>query len=69
MFALWVLFEVLNILYSYYWDIVQDWGLLRSGWRSHHPLLCDKLVLSNHRWYYACVALNLCFRVFSIGLT
>ena len=66
LFALWVSFVSLNVLYSYYWDVAQDWGLLRSSLRSRHPLLRDEVALSSTRWYYACVLANLCLRVLSV---
>jgi len=51
--------------YSCAWDFYMDWGLLRPN--AAHPMLRDKLQLSQPWIYFASMALNLVLRVLWIG--
>lgn len=65
-FVIWVVLVVLNVTYSFYWDVVQDWGLLRSSYYSKHPFLRNQIMIPDPKVYYVCMLLNLFFRVVSV---
>ncbi|KAK1562488.1 hypothetical protein Q3G72_012728 [Acer saccharum] len=44
-----------------YWDIVMDWGLLRRN--SRNRWLRDKLILTNRRFYFIAMVLNIILRL------
>ncbi|PIN10838.1 putative small molecule transporter [Handroanthus impetiginosus] len=48
-------------IYSTYWDIVIDWGLLRRDARN--PWLRDKLLISNKAVYYVAIVVNIILRL------
>ncbi|KAG8384674.1 hypothetical protein BUALT_Bualt04G0142600 [Buddleja alternifolia] len=48
-------------IYSTYWDIVIDWGLLRKN--SKNPWLRDKLLISNKAVYFLAVVVNILLRL------
>ncbi|KAI7750441.1 hypothetical protein M8C21_004694, partial [Ambrosia artemisiifolia] len=48
-------------IFSTYWDIVMDWGLLTKN--SHNPLLRDKLILPSRSIYFIAMVLNVILRL------
>ncbi|KAH6792002.1 EXS family protein [Perilla frutescens var. hirtella] len=48
-------------IYSTYWDIVIDWGLLRRN--SRNPWLRDKLLISNKAVYFVAILVNILLRL------
>lgn len=60
-FAAWVVFAIISTLFSFYWDIKHDWGLLEKSRKN--PFLRDNLCYGTNRLYYFLVALNLLFRL------
>ena len=74
--ALWIIVELVNITYSAYWDIAQDWGLFRQSSAGLQPLpllarpssSCIRRLrlVEDVRVYYAAIAADLILRVFSV---
>ncbi|GAA5915343.1 Erd1p [Sporobolomyces salmoneus] len=51
LFTLWVLAVLINSLYSFWWDITNDWGLsllVPSGWSSQHSLQSSYQLVPRH---------------------
>ncbi|KAK4417642.1 Phosphate transporter [Sesamum alatum] len=48
-------------IYSTYWDIVIDWGLLQRN--SRNPWLRDKLLISNKSVYFGAIVVNILLRL------
>jgi hypothetical protein len=57
---LYVPLYIFSTFYSYTWDIVMDWGLLR-GTRSGHKLLRDRLKYPKSFYYFSAIT-NLILR-------
>ncbi|XP_051140634.1 phosphate transporter PHO1 homolog 9-like [Andrographis paniculata] len=51
----------ITTIYSTYWDIVIDWGLLQK--KSKNPWLRDKLLISNKAVYYIAIVANILLRL------
>ena len=66
---LWLVFAIISTIYSYFWDLKMDWGLLdRSQYKNY--LLRKELSYNNKRFYYSAMLMNLILRmswVFSIS--
>lgn len=60
-FAAWVVFATVSTLFSFYWDIKYDWGLL--GDSRKNPFLRDNLCYGSSGVYYFIVAANLLLRL------
>ncbi|XP_073129980.1 phosphate transporter PHO1 homolog 9-like [Henckelia pumila] len=48
-------------IFSTYWDIVMDWGLLRKN--SKNPWLRDKLLVANKAVYFVAIVVNILLRL------
>ncbi|XP_076893222.1 phosphate transporter PHO1 homolog 9-like [Bidens hawaiensis] len=48
-------------IYTTYWDMVKDWGLLRKD--SENPWLRDKLILPNKSIYFVAMVMNVILRL------
>lgn len=51
----------ITTIYSTYWDIVIDWGLLRRN--SRNPWLRDKLLISSKAVYFVAIVVNILLRL------
>lgn len=60
-FAAWVVFAVISTLFSFYWDLKYDWGLLEKSRK--HKYLRDSLNYGSDKLYYSMVAINLLLRL------
>mmetsp|Transcript_2066 Transcript_2066/g.4700 ORF Transcript_2066/g.4700 Transcript_2066/m.4700 type:complete len:825 (+) Transcript_2066:418-2892(+) len=56
--SLWVGAFVVSTLFTYYWDIVFDWGLCKKG----QGLLREHLMLPDKRYYYCAMVIDLVLR-------
>eukprot|EP01113_Clastostelium_recurvatum_P029659 TRINITY_DN3581_c0_g3_i3.p1 TRINITY_DN3581_c0_g3~~TRINITY_DN3581_c0_g3_i3.p1 ORF type:complete len:373 (-),score=41.53 TRINITY_DN3581_c0_g3_i3:59-1051(-) len=64
-YYLWLTFSIINVIYSYYWDIVHDWGLMKFRRNSRHKLLRHHLMVPHHFIYYIAIVGNMIFRLIS----
>lgn len=48
---IWFLFAIINSLFSYYWDVTQDWGLGKFNHSSKNFMLRDTLLLRPGYWF------------------
>lgn len=64
-FGLWLTFALVNVTYSYYWDVVQDWGLFKHDSPRKWPLLRAQLMIAQPYYYYVAMVLNAVFRIIS----
>jgi hypothetical protein len=66
LFRLWILFVVINSLYSFYWDVVVDWNLtlLTTPSTSGPKLwgLRNKIHFASPQLYYTAIALDFLLR-------
>ncbi|EGC37239.1 hypothetical protein DICPUDRAFT_77112 [Dictyostelium purpureum] len=60
----WILFATSGTLYSYYWDVVRDWGLFENNCFRIKPnfLLRDQLLYIYKPFYYYSIISNLIMR-------
>eukprot|EP00906_Rhabdomonas_costata_P026894 RCo038283 len=57
---LWLLSLIINSVYSYYWDVYNDWGL--GSFFSTNLLLRDRMLFPRRWWYYAAIFSDLTLR-------
>eukprot|EP00051_Salpingoeca_urceolata_P019045 m.272962 g.272962 ORF g.272962 m.272962 type:complete len:757 (-) comp19335_c0_seq7:294-2564(-) len=58
-FILWIIAAVVNMTYSFSWDVLRDWGLFRRG--AKHRFLRNKIEY-DPRWYYFAIVADFLFR-------
>jgi hypothetical protein len=59
--VVWLCFAGLSTIYSYFWDLKMDWGLLQPNDRN--PFLRKYISFEPRRNYYAVILLNLVMRL------
>ncbi|KYQ94442.1 hypothetical protein DLAC_04739 [Tieghemostelium lacteum] len=57
---IWIPLATISTLYSFYWDIVKDWGL--GNPKSINPFLRDTLIFHDKNFYYFSIVSNLIMR-------
>lgn len=60
-FAAWVVFAAISTIYSFYWDLAMDWGLLVKG--SKNRFLRDDLSYGGPKIYYFMMVCNFILRL------
>jgi hypothetical protein len=60
-FSAWVAFAAISSLFSFYWDIKQDWGLLEKS--KKNPYLRDTLSYGSAKVYYCIVVVDFILRL------
>lgn len=60
LFYCWICSAIISALYSYYWDLKNDWGFLQPN--SKYRILRDKLHYHQPWIYYCAITINLILR-------
>eukprot|EP01097_Dermamoeba_algensis_P009293 TRINITY_DN6508_c0_g1_i1.p1 TRINITY_DN6508_c0_g1~~TRINITY_DN6508_c0_g1_i1.p1 ORF type:complete len:178 (+),score=29.22 TRINITY_DN6508_c0_g1_i1:65-598(+) len=58
---LWVLFVSFNSMYSFFWDVVYDWGLADST--SRNKYLRNTLLYKKSFWYWLAISIDFVLRI------
>ena len=58
---LWLCLAILSTIYSYIWDLEQDWGFLAQN--TEHRFLRSQLSYPKISWYYSAITLNFILRL------
>eukprot|EP00045_Choanoeca_perplexa_P001061 m.17850 g.17850 ORF g.17850 m.17850 type:complete len:376 (-) comp10705_c0_seq2:161-1288(-) len=59
---LWLYCVTINTLYSFFWDVLMDWGLARNP-TTKYPLLRNDLLFGNPLYYYCAIFMDLALRL------
>eukprot|EP00730_Choanoeca_flexa_P015009 TRINITY_DN6768_c0_g1_i1.p1 TRINITY_DN6768_c0_g1~~TRINITY_DN6768_c0_g1_i1.p1 ORF type:complete len:367 (+),score=55.80 TRINITY_DN6768_c0_g1_i1:165-1265(+) len=59
---LWLYCVTINTLYSFFWDVLMDWGLARNP-NAKYPLLRNEMLYKSPALYYTAIAMDLALRL------